>query len=1018
MFTRDTGKAISELVGLVKEAMQDDNLLYDEEDELILVIGSAVNKYVQDDRITAGDAQLVYNEVYDAVSGDEASEGDDTGVDKITPRGKKEEVEAAREMRPWKQFEGSPRQTLTPEEEDVVSEMAPFRPERLRKRRVRDEEEIEEQEFPRAASRRVALDLDMKVSCPDKECGWEGIAKDTKRGLDWHGQYMLCPECQEEIKASSKKDRRVTGKYDGLKTKVAQSPKDGLWVVEWTTSVQTDPVMEYFNTKQGAQDFADKLKAREEESKAFEKDLKLTRASHNLKKRTSRKIARGYSVKCNDCGWEGLNTECDINDDERSCCPMCGRDDNLTLADAPRAGEEDQHIIDYEFGSGLASRRTAEEKMKCGQCGKEQKPTKKDKDGNPICSECGNDLWFKDKKKKRIDDGIFEHIDCSNPEAVGIDLEKLHEASRKTADGFGPSDWPEPTRRPNTKDIQADDGAHCEDCNWDGAVSDALWDGKEKVRCPICHKNCEVWNWWDGDIIKSASRKTAYTPKLPEGAEILKQTGDVVLAKWYKGGQNEFVTWLLQAPDLGGVTLGHYFIDLGAAMDDFNERVENTEHRFSSKTGAYRTWPDRNTVAEPRVMVEKIMPPNPLDPNAKLSMARGAVQYNGNMYSWTAKYSKEDMEDWRGSTALFERMMMDYMTEDDFMTVDSAIKEAVKKGEVTESRISDQLEESYSRGKRQMEQSLKGKDKTGEVVPTADADPFTHKYAGRKTADFESCEVGDRVKLGWFAFEEPPGGMDEDDLTELEGVQGTVSAVDRSRDAFEMVHVKWDNGRSDWVDADALKVVASRKSVVGKEMTLADHAEAWWEEQGNRVPKRDTAEWGAMYEQWVEYAFEDFRDVASRKIASGKQDFIDFVKSSFDGERETSLSISQEENRWSSTRGFCKSVKYTGRNPLDESHWQKLDENNLFALWEFCIEPNIDAFEKETGIQVTSEGRSGGWLCWAMPFDPFDSEGEMADDGWDELLSEAKAFVYWFENELTPECKRYIEEELEAPENN
>lgn len=40
-------------------------------------------------------------------------------------------------------------------------------------------------------------------------------------------------------------------------------------------------------------------------------------------------------------------------------------------------------------------------------------------------------------------------------------------------------------------------------------------------------------------------------------------------------------------------------------------------------------------------------------------------------------------------------------------------------------------------------------------------------------------------------------------------------------------------------------------------MTLADHAEAWWREQGNTVPPRNTDEWQQMYETWVEWAFAD-----------------------------------------------------------------------------------------------------------------------------------------------------------------
>ena len=35
------------------------------------------------------------------------------------------------------------------------------------------------------------------------------------------------------------------------------------------------------------------------------------------------------------------------------------------------------------------------------------------------------------------------------------------------------------------------------------------------------------------------------------------------------------------------------------------------------------------------------------------------------------------------------------------------------------------------------------------------------------------------------------------------------------------------------------------------ELTLADHAEAWWREKGNTIPPRDTDEWKKMYETWA-----------------------------------------------------------------------------------------------------------------------------------------------------------------------
>ena len=44
------------------------------------------------------------------------------------------------------------------------------------------------------------------------------------------------------------------------------------------------------------------------------------------------------------------------------------------------------------------------------------------------------------------------------------------------------------------------------------------------------------------------------------------------------------------------------------------------------------------------------------------------------------------------------------------------------------------------------------------------------------------------------------------------------------------------------------------------ELTLADHAEKWCEEQGGKVPQRNTKEWDEMYTAWIEYAFEDFTE--------------------------------------------------------------------------------------------------------------------------------------------------------------
>lgn len=45
-----------------------------------------------------------------------------------------------------------------------------------------------------------------------------------------------------------------------------------------------------------------------------------------------------------------------------------------------------------------------------------------------------------------------------------------------------------------------------------------------------------------------------------------------------------------------------------------------------------------------------------------------------------------------------------------------------------------------------------------------------------------------------------------------------------------------------------------------EQMTLAEHAEAWWTEQAKQVPNdRQSEAWQEMYRQWVEFAFSDLR---------------------------------------------------------------------------------------------------------------------------------------------------------------
>jgi len=39
------------------------------------------------------------------------------------------------------------------------------------------------------------------------------------------------------------------------------------------------------------------------------------------------------------------------------------------------------------------------------------------------------------------------------------------------------------------------------------------------------------------------------------------------------------------------------------------------------------------------------------------------------------------------------------------------------------------------------------------------------------------------------------------------------------------------------------------------ELTLSQHAEMWYKEKGNIVPKKGTSEWDDMYSEWIEFAF-------------------------------------------------------------------------------------------------------------------------------------------------------------------
>jgi hypothetical protein len=43
--------------------------------------------------------------------------------------------------------------------------------------------------------------------------------------------------------------------------------------------------------------------------------------------------------------------------------------------------------------------------------------------------------------------------------------------------------------------------------------------------------------------------------------------------------------------------------------------------------------------------------------------------------------------------------------------------------------------------------------------------------------------------------------------------------------------------------------------MIDDNMTLAEHAERWWQMQGNDVPQKDSADYTKMYEEWIDFAF-------------------------------------------------------------------------------------------------------------------------------------------------------------------
>ena len=97
-------------------------------------------------------------------------------------------------------------------------------------------------------------------------------------------------------------------------------------------------------------------------------------------------------------------------------------------------------------------------------------------------------------------------------------------------------------------------------------------------------------------IVKDSRTKDSV---LPNGATVIsrKQVApdkEIVLAKWSKGGREEFITWALYRGDDRSTSHGNYFSSLEDAKKDFNTR--------DSRTRDIETWTVKNragkTIAE------------------------------------------------------------------------------------------------------------------------------------------------------------------------------------------------------------------------------------------------------------------------------------------------------------------------------------------------------------------------------------------------------------------------------------
>jgi len=72
-------------------------------------------------------------------------------------------------------------------------------------------------------------------------------------------------------------------------------------------------------------------------------------------------------------------------------------------------------------------------------------------------------------------------------------------------------------------------------------------------------------------------------------------------------------------------------------------------------------------------------------------------------------------------------------------------------------------------------------------------------------------------------------------------------------------------GKTTLLPKEQVQLWATKEShtvEVEKDKSLADHAEEWWIEQGNKIPLRNTPEWDEMYIKWHTYAFKGWPKIS------------------------------------------------------------------------------------------------------------------------------------------------------------